>query len=425
MISLGKTSKKIASNTVYQIVGKLVSLCVTVLATVIITRAYGKTGYGAFSLMQGWPALFFIIVDFGINAIATRELSKDFSKAAKYIGNILLIRILFSAVFMAGLFLVLPLFSYSPALIFGIRLGLLLILTQSLFATTNIIFQVKLRYDLSTIGYACGYGVILALIVVLSRLHLDVAWVNFGYVVGGFVTFGVNYLFVRKLGVNPKLAFDKSVWKYLLLQSLPLGLMFVFSQLNFKSDTLLLSILKLPARYGLDSTESVAVYALPYKVFEVSLVIPTFFMNSVYPILVRRLQEGREKMKKTFLSILGILAAGSVVASVAGVLLSPWVIGFLGGAEFGQSTFVLQLLLGGLALYFLTQPLSWLLVVLERQKYLPFIYLVGAIFDVTANFIFIPKYSFYASTVITHIAEFIILVLLVIFSVRAWREKYA
>jgi len=38
------------------------------LAVAIIIRAYGKEGYGAFSLMQTFPALFFVIVDFGINA---------------------------------------------------------------------------------------------------------------------------------------------------------------------------------------------------------------------------------------------------------------------------------------------------------------------------------------------------------------------
>jgi len=76
MFNNSGTTKKIASNTIFQIVGKVVSMSITVLATVIITRYYGREGYGQFSLMQTWPALFFIIVDFGLNAIATRSFQK-------------------------------------------------------------------------------------------------------------------------------------------------------------------------------------------------------------------------------------------------------------------------------------------------------------------------------------------------------------
>jgi len=419
------TTTKVAANTIYQIVGKTVSMAVTVLATMIITRAYGKSGYGEFSLMQGWPALLFIIVDFGINAIATRELSKDFSKAGEYIGNILLIRVLFSLFFMALLFTALAFFPYSYGLKLGIRLGLLLILTQSLFTTTNIIFQVKLRYDLSAIGYTVGYFVILVLVLVLSSFNISVMWVNFSYVIGGSLTFIMNLIFIRRLGVTPSFVFNKKIWSYLLVNSLPLGLMFVFSQINFKSDSLMLSVMNLPNKYELSNTETVGVYSLPYKIFEVALVVPTFFMNSLYPIMIKHLQRSPEKLKDTFYKAIRILAILGVVCGLIGVLFSEYAIIILGGSAFLQSIWVLRVLMGGLILYYLTQPLSWLLVTLEKQVYLPIIYLIGACIDVGGNLIFIPKYSLYASTIITHISEFVILILLVYFSVRSWKEKYA
>lgn len=124
------TVAKIASNTIYQIVGKVISMSITMLAVVIITRSYGREGYGAFSLMQSWPALFFVIVDFGINAIAARELSKDWTKANKYLGNILIIRLIFSLGLIFLLSAGLNFFPYSPELKNGIRLGLFVLLTQ-------------------------------------------------------------------------------------------------------------------------------------------------------------------------------------------------------------------------------------------------------------------------------------------------------
>jgi O-antigen/teichoic acid export membrane protein len=149
-------TKKIASNTIYQVIGKVITMSVTILATIIITRMYGREGYGAFNLMQTFPALFFIIVDFGLNAIAVKEFSENYEKAEKYFGNILLLRLLLSVIVMLVAGALLIFFPYASGLKNGIFLALLLIITQALFTTTNIIFQVKLRYDLSTIGLVSG-----------------------------------------------------------------------------------------------------------------------------------------------------------------------------------------------------------------------------------------------------------------------------
>ena len=339
------TSKKIAANTIYQLIGKIVSLGITVLATVIITRTYGREIYGQFSLMQAWPALFFVIVDFGINAIATREISKDWSKAGKYFGNILLIRIIFSIILMLVLFVASRFFPYSQVLKTGITLSLLLILTQALFTSTNIIFQARLRYDLSTIGYLIGYAFILVIIFFLSRAKVDVMWISFSYVIGGFITFFVNYYFVRSLGVKPEFVLDKQLWGYLLSSSLPLGLMFVFSQINFKADALLLSVLPVPAFLNVSNNEAVGLYALPYKIFEVALVMPTFFMNSLYPVMVLRMTEGKEKLKETLKQSLKFLIVAALVFSAVGYVFSPLAINVLGGVEFEASILVLRILL--------------------------------------------------------------------------------
>jgi len=245
------TARKIASNTLYQVIGKTITMTVTVLITVIVARQLGRDAYGQFNIMQAFPALFFIIADFGFNAIATRDLSTDWKKAESYLGNILAMRLVFSAVLILVSGVALFFFPYSYLLRVGVQLGLLLILTQALFATTNIIFQVKLRYDLSTIGLVSGYALILLISVLAAFKGWHVMWINFSYVVGGLASFLINLHFIRKLGISISLRFNKVLWRYLILQSLPLGLMFIFSQVNFKSDSILLSVLQLPGHLNL------------------------------------------------------------------------------------------------------------------------------------------------------------------------------
>ena len=425
MSSGNSTAKAIAANTIYQFVGKFATMSITVLATMLIARLYGKHGYGEFSLMQNWPAIFFVIVDFGLNAIATRELSKDFSNASKYFSNILVIRILISTVFILLLYSALTFFPYSEALKFGIRLTLFLIPTQAFFTTANIIFQTKLRYDYSSISLVSGYGLILVLLLLFSNLRIPVVWISFSYVLGGIVTFLVSLRYLKKLGVSFVFDIDKNLWKLLFVQTLPIGIMFIFSQMNFKEDELLLSVLKLPSRYQLNNTETVAVYSLPYKVFDVALVLPTFFMNAVYPVMVRHMVEGKDKLKDTFFRSLKFLSLGAVGVGILGIVFAPLAVYVLGGEQFYQSTTILRILVGGLIFYYLTQPISWLIVTLGKQIYLPFIYFAVAIVNLVLNLVFIPQYSFYAAAVITHISEAFILVLLVIFAYRAWKLKYA
>lgn len=419
------TTKKIASNTIFQIIGKVISMSITILATVIVTRMYGREGYGQFNIMQNFPALFFIIVDFGINAIATRELSHDWAKAKVYLGNILFMRLILSLALMFLCFTILQFFPYSQDLKYGIYLSLFLILTQALYATTNIIFQIKLRYDYSTIGYIAGSIAVLIFVLILSSAHKPVAWVSFSYVIGGLITFLISTIYLRKLHVPITLRYDRDVVRYLLVQAFPIGLTFVFSQINFRADAILLSVMKLPESLGLSNTESVAVYGLPYKIFEVSLVIPTFFMNSVYPVLVRHMVESKERLKQTYIKSSAALAGFGVLSSVLGLIFAPLAINVLGGSEFSQSIEVLRLLSLGLFVFYLTQPLSWLIVTLGNQKYLPIIYLISAVFNVSANVIFIPRYSFYGSAVITWTSEFLILIMLSILALKSWKKKYA
>lgn len=419
------TTRKIAINTIFQLFGKVVSMGITVLITIVVARYFGRTAYGEFSLMQNWPALFFIIVDFGFNAVAVKEIGQNWKIAGTYFATILGMRVVFSAVLIVLLAAVIWLFPYSNYLKIGIVLSLFLILTQGLYATGNIIFQSKLRYDLSTYAYLAGYALILVLTFLCVKYNMGVIPVSLSYVAGGLVTFAFMAIFIRRNYPELQYCIDPAIAGSLISKSLPLGLMFLFSQISFKSDSILLSVLPLPSSLPFDNNDSVAIYSLPYKIFEVALVVPTFFMNSMYPVFISKLNEGSSTMSKVFRKTLMVLGMSAVIASVTGYFLAPVAINILGGAEFNASITVLRILLFGLILYFMTQPLSWMLVTLGNQKILPGIYLISASINVLLNFFFIPKYSFLASSVITHISEFTILLLLLVALRKTWKSKYA
>ena len=251
---------------------------------------------------------------------------------------------------------------------------------------------------------------------------MDIRFLSFSYVVGGAVAYIINARILQKHGFKSSIIFNRDLANNLLIGSLPLGLMFIFSQINFKADAILLSVLRIPLKIGLNNIESVAVYSLPYKIFEVALVLPTFFMNSIYPIFVTKLIHGKNDFRLAFSGTLKYMLGLGLVTSIAMYVSAPLVVNILGGTQFIQSVEVLKILSLGLFIFFLTQPIAYLIVTLDKQRYLPPIYLVSAIFNVTANLIFIPKYSFYASAYITWISEALILAMLIVFAQKSWRE---
>jgi len=206
--------------------------------------------------------------------------------------------------------------------------------------------------------------------------------------------------------------------------SWPLGLMFIFSQINFKADSIMLSLLKLPD-LGLNNIQSVGVYGLPYKIFEVLLVVPTFIMNSTYPALLDSYNLNIKKFKDNFIKTVAVMSVVGGLVSLLGYLfinhfLTFEIIESIFGPEFTYSKQLLLILFSGIFVFFITQPLSWFMVIRDKQKILPLIYAISAIFNVSMNYYLIPKYSFIASAYLTWISEGIILILLVIFTFKYW-----
>jgi len=424
-LNISDNFKKIASNTLYQLISKVVTMTITFGLSIYISYKYGSEGYGYFSLLQSLPALFYIIADFGLNAISAREISKNEEKIENIFSNIFLLRLIISILGVIACFILSYALYSDENIRFGLALGSLIIISQSLLMTTNLIFQIRLKYDVSSITNILGYIFILIAAVYLINKQVNLAYVNFVYVLGGVISLILNLYFIYSKFINLSFTFERKYLKYMLAESWPLGLMFLFSQINFRADSIMLSVLKLPEGFG-SNLQAVGVYSFPYKIFEVILVIPTFMMNSVYPILLEKYREGEEIYKKFFKkTLISFLSVGLIItflSYVAIYLLDYFkVLEIFFEGEFSSSLPVLSILCVGLAIFFISQPLSWVFVIKEKQKLLPVFYFIAAVFNTSMNYFLIPYYGFYASSFLTWGSELLILLMLFVTAkIKKW-----
>ncbi len=281
---------RIAANTVAQVLGKFIGAGTSFIVAFLLARRLGAEGYGDFTKITTYVAPFFLLADFGLNAIFLQK--KD---SASQWPQLLGLRVAGGSVL---IFLAIAVLAFLPhgtnqgytALVrFGILLFAPAILFQALITTANALFQKHLRYGLATIAIAAGS---LATILLVLPLSIGVLSATVAVLVGTAATAGVSLLLAKRY-TSLSVSLSRESLTGLLVPSLPLGATLLFNLVYFRADMFLITLMR--------PTTEVGIYGLAYKVFEVALVIPTFFMNAIYPLMI---QETRNKEQARFKKIL-------------------------------------------------------------------------------------------------------------------------
>lgn len=400
---------KIFQQTFWQILGKIVTTFSTFIILGIVARNYGEAGTGVFTLALTYLAIFYLLSDFGFNAHVLRELkSQSFDFARLWQGfaqdrmanlktkwqKLLGTRLVWSVALMMVAVGLLPFWPFvTPDFAKAVYFGSLTIVCSAIFVTCNLIFQRHLKYDLSTLAIGFGTLINLVIFVMLSSLKPPIYLLLLAHLIGWVVIAFGALLLARKFLYSVVPIFNWRYAKNLFKQSWPIAATLTLNVVYFRVDSFMIAYFK--------SVSDAGVYNVAYSVFQSALVLPTFIMNSYYPLMLKSLSS----IKYMCLALLGLAVFGTVVA----LILAPIIIRILTGGGFNGSTLALQILSLGFPAYFLSSLLMWLLIAKGNYKQMLAIYTSGLVFNLILNFIFIPKYSFVAASWTTVISEYLIL----------------
>lgn len=414
-----RTASALFINTLAQLVAKVVTTTATLVVTYLIARSLGTTGLGEFIASTSYVALFYLLADFGINAVFTKKVHQGLpeeiareeapSHLPHLFKNLLSLRLILGVGVTFLAVALLSFLGYPANIKLAIIFASLLILNQALFTTANGIFQIKLRYEFSAIAEIFGSVVMLVLVFLALKSSLGIPFIVISYVIGGVVRFLIALLLARRLVGSIGLGSDTRLWRSLFVASLPLGLMAIFSQVMGNIDKVILSLVPLSPTLGYNNIEAVGIYGLAYKFFDVSLVLPTYAMNAAFPIFVKTGRTDPVALKSMAKKLALSLVALAVVGVLVGIMLTPWVLGFFNEGEDLQGSITsLRILLLGLPLFYLSALLVWLTVALDKQKFLVFIYLFAALINVALNLLLIPSLGYLAAAYTTILSELVV-----------------
>lgn len=393
--------KVIFKSTFYQTLTRIVTSGVGFLITIFIARYFGVLGFGEFTKITAFVGLFYLFADFGLNAVFLREEENykfnDLFYLRLLIATILILIINFFA-------LILP---YNSLLNFGFspheRVGILIysftIFSQSVMFSSSAIFQKKFRYDLLALSSAAGSILSLLLIVFFSIYRFSIDYIYISLLMGAFLAALISVISIKDSFLENKLSF--SFMKSLIKESAPIGLMLIFNLVYFRIDTILLSIFR--------STVEVGIYGFSYKFFDFLVALPLFLSNSIYPILLKNLNE-KARFKNSVKKYIGIYTIISFIVIIIFWFSSP--LFTLVRQDFASAIIPFRILLFSLPFFFVTSILQWALIAQKKQNYLMFVYIFSAILNVLLNIIFIPSFGYIASAIITGATEAVVFILL-------------
>jgi O-antigen/teichoic acid export membrane protein len=363
-------------------------------------RILGPSLQGSFSLAMNFILIFSFIPDFGLTAVLIREIIKNQSQRREIFANA------FLAVFFL-LFLSILIINLTKFIFIKDELAQTLIFILSLFLIFDTLreflyslFRAEEKMELQALSHLTTNFLLLLFGVLLLKIKPHPFALSQAYLFASFFGFLLTFLLLRKEIIFNYFKFFKSKLVFdLLNKSWPIGIAnFLFLIITYL-DSLIVGWFHPPKDVGL--------YTSVVKLIEFLYFFPAALAMAVFPILSKK---DKEDFQKTI--SFGFQLSFFISLPILGgiLVLSKEIIGFIFGEKYIPASLGLQLISFSIPFNFLLLILIDALIALDKRKELLIYDLFVVILNFLLNLIFVPQYSYFASSLITSISSFISLI---------------
>ncbi|MCF7795381.1 flippase [Patescibacteria group bacterium] len=402
--------KRIAYNTGIQILSKVISTAIALIATALMTRYLGTSGFGEYTTIITFISIFAIIADLGLTLVTVQMISLPGVSEKKILDNLFALRLVSAIIFL----------SLGPALVwlfpydYSIKIGVLILSLSFLFIALNQIlvglFQKKLRMDKAAISEIGGRLFLILGVWLAIQFNLGLKGILWTTVVANLINFLLHFIFSRNF-IRISLRFDLNIWKEIAIKSWPLAIIIVFNLIYLKADILILSLVKPQAHVG--------IYGAAYKVIDVLVTVPFMFAGLVLPFFTKTWALKKDlQFKKLIQKGYDFMLLLALPVLIATQFLAPEIIHLVGGSDFKESVEVLKILILAGALIFIGTLFSHVIISIDKQKKLIPIYIFTSVTSVIGYILFIPKYSYIGAAWMTVYSEAVIAIMAIYYVYR-------
>ena len=313
-------SRDIAKSTLWQLASQITMAALSILTVKFVAIGLSKELAGNYNSAYGYLQLFGILADFGLYAVAVREISRAKDREA-ILGALLVLRALilcFSLGTALLLVWLLPQWRGTP-LPMSVLIASLVPFFALLAGIIRAVFQIyyKMHYvfiaevSQRIITTSCiGIFIILGIRGSTNVGHLYMMLLFGG--IGALILLVISYVYGSKL-LRIKPSIDITLMKELCIKAAPFGLAYLCLAFYRQFDVTMIALLR-------DDFElQNAYYGFVVRMADMGFVLPTFLLNSTLPVLSERDARGEDTrvlLGKTMVMILMICTIAFLFAAL-------------------------------------------------------------------------------------------------------------
>ncbi len=365
--------------------------------------------FGSYGIIWAYVWMFSVFADLGLYSILTREISKDNTNEKEIIGNIVLLKTVALIIVFLIASVVLIFMPYSVKIKNGAPLIMIAIMFLSLSQVLIGIFQKYLKIIWLSISEIVSRITQLGLVMWVIQADLGYYFFLASFALPSILQFLILYLAAKKITAF-SLAKDFKYWKQVLKMSLPLAISIILIFIYLKFSIIILSFLKGEVEVGF--------YNLVYKILETISFLPAMLVGFILPLLSKYFESNKEQFLLIFNKTFTVLLILALPILIGGIIFSDKIIILLGGNSYLAAKTALQFLIGASFFIFFGNLFNSTLIAINKQSLLAVIYLSGSLFNIIANILVIPKYSYTGVAAVALFTEFLVTSLMLAFLIK-------
>jgi O-antigen/teichoic acid export membrane protein len=358
--------------------------------SILVIRYLGPEGYGRYAFALGFAGLFSILIDYGFNAVITRDLAQDPGQGRSYFRRILAMK---GGLFLAsGVLLAVSSFFYPPA-----KDHPFLLASAFLFLAGVSFSETAQAFSYAYERFRAGLCLTVThkwLVVIGGLAAMWAGGKSSGILaamaLAGFAGIFPSFFYFNRLFSASSRGSSVPI-RGVVRDALPLFIQNVLIVICVRTDTVLLASLR--------GAEETGLYSAAYRFFEVANIVPTAFAAAVSAPLSRSVLTGEWKerfLRYAFyafvLGVGGLLSLQAVSFALPRYFLSD---------QYAASAPILRLFSLSLPFLFLNYLMTTMLTMLRRQTASAWVSAGGAVFNLLVNLWAIPRWGVTGATLTT------------------------
>jgi O-antigen/teichoic acid export membrane protein len=259
------------------------------------------------------------------------------------------------------------------------------------------VFQAFEKMEYQSIGQILSSSFLLAGSLIIIHFGLGIFDFACLYLIISFITLFYSVLLYFRKFTLPHFEVDWHFWKRIIKTAWPMGGMAIFVFIYFRIDVVMLSLIV--------GQQAVGLYSAAYQLSEITTIIPTLFITSIFPLMSRFYEDSKSTFKNTYVkSAKYLVFIGFLVALIITLLAGP-IINLVFGTNFSGSINALQVIIWSAAIMYVTMLIGNTFIIANKQLLNFKITIMAAIFNIALNLLLIHKFSYIGASLATVLTE--------------------